>query len=404
MVNSPRQSESQEKTNPKKAPLSPKKIIRLVIIVAITILVIYGIIKIVEASFTQNSVKGASENNVAAEVAPATPVVPTLDIAAYNAKMLQLANYPAPKVATPVIATPVTASGATGTLVSHPAPVKPVTPTKPKLWPVNTVYPNVGAILPFNRIVAYYGNFYSKGMGILGQYPTDQVIAKLKQSVLDWETADPTTPVVPAIDYIAVSAQGYAGSDGKYRARMPFSQIDHALDMTKQVNGIMILEIQPGLSNLQTEIPLLDQYLKLPNVELALDPEFAMKNGKKPGTVIGSMDASDINFAAKHLADLVTQNNLPPKVLVVHRFTEDMITRYQQITPLPQVQIIMDMDGWGTPDHKITTYRNEISKEPVQFTGFKLFYHNDTRLPHSRMMTLAEILKQQPMPSYIQYQ
>ena len=36
-------------------------------------------------------------------------------------------------------------------------------------WPVKTAYPEAGAILPFKRIVAYYGNLYSKKMGVLGE-------------------------------------------------------------------------------------------------------------------------------------------------------------------------------------------------------------------------------------------
>ena len=36
-------------------------------------------------------------------------------------------------------------------------------------------------------------------------------------------------------------------------------------------------------------------------------------------------------------------------MLVIHRFTQPMVTNYKKITPLPQVQIVMDMDGFGTP-------------------------------------------------------
>src|SRR5208282_4083937 len=98
-----------------------------------------------------------------------------------------------------------------------------------------------------------------------------------------------------------------------------------------------------------------------PQVELALDPEFSIKNGMVPDSEIGTMDASDINFAANYLANLVTENNLPPKILVVHRFTLDMVTNYQEITPLPQVQIVMDMDGWGSQAKKINTYEQFIA-------------------------------------------
>jgi hypothetical protein len=75
-------------------------------------------------------------------------------------------------------------------------------------WPVKTAYPKPGAILPFKRIVAYYGNFYSKNMGALGEYPADEMLAKLTAECKKWEAADPTIPVQPAIHYIAVTAQG----------------------------------------------------------------------------------------------------------------------------------------------------------------------------------------------------
>ena len=41
-------------------------------------------------------------------------------------------------------------------------------------------------------------------------------------------------------------------------------------------------------------MPALEQYLKLPNVHLGIDPEFSMKGGQKPGSVIGFFDAGDI--------------------------------------------------------------------------------------------------------------
>ena len=94
---------------------------------------------------------------------------------------------------------------------------------------MKTVTPNAGALLPFNRIVAYYGNFYSTKMGILGQNPPAVMIPQLQAAAQSWRDADPSTPVIPAIDYIAVTAQGSAGADGKYRARMPDSQIQEAI-------------------------------------------------------------------------------------------------------------------------------------------------------------------------------
>jgi hypothetical protein len=159
-----------------------------------------------------------------------------------------------------------------------------------------------------------------------------------------------------------------------------------------------------GLSNLPTELPLLQKYLSMPNVHLAIDPEFAMHNGAKPGTVVGTYSAADINYAANYLAGLVKANNLPPKILIVHRFTQGMVTNSADIKPLPEVQIVMDMDGWGSPTRKIGTYQAYEQNAPVQFTGFKLFYKNDLKPPSTRLMTPSEVLKLTPQPMFIQYQ
>ncbi|MFV0472454.1 MAG: hypothetical protein ACK5L7_10575 [Paludibacteraceae bacterium] len=272
-------------------------------------------------------------------------------------------------------------------------------------WPVkNQPYPLNGAILPFKRIVAYYGNLYSKKMGILGEVAPQEMWKRLHQEVATWEKADSLTPVQPALHYIAIVAQGLPGNDGKYRSRMPESQIDSVLKIAKMGDAIVFLDIQVGLSNLQNEIPTLEKYLKMPQVHLGIDPEFSMKKGGLPGKKIGTYDATDINFAADYLSKLVTDNNLPPKVLVIHRFTQGMLTNYKNIKLHPEVQIVIDMDGWGEPELKKGTHRHYIFSQPVQFTGFKLFYKNDIKKPPHRMLTPKELLQLKPQPIYIQYQ
>lgn len=273
------------------------------------------------------------------------------------------------------------------------------------LWPVRPQpYPLKGAILPFKRIVAYYGNLYSKRMGVLGEYPPKELWQRLNTEVKAWEKADPATPVLPAIHYIAVVAQGSPGKDGKYRYRMPDKQIDSALAIAKMGNAIVFLDIQVALSNLKAEVPLLEKYLKMPHVHLGIDPEFSMKEGHKPGTKIGSFDAEDVNFCSDYLAKLVRDNHLTPKILIVHRFTQGMIKNYRKIRLHPEVQIVMNMDGWGAPFLKHDTYKAYIRREPVQFTGFKLFYKNDLKRPPHHMLTPQEVLKEKPQPIYIQYQ
>lgn len=258
-------------------------------------------------------------------------------------------------------------------------------------------------LLPDHRIVAYYGNFYSKRMGILGEFEPEEVLRRLHQEVEKWEKADTHTPVIPGIEYISVVAQKEPGSDGKHRYRMPDNQIRKAIDMANQVKGIAILDVQVGFSNVESEIPRLAPYLVEPNVMLALDPEFDMFDDRPPGTVIGSMDAKEINYVINYLAQIVRNNHLPPKILIVHRFTQRMVTNAHDIKPVPEVQVVMDMDGWGGQELKMSSYKHYIAPEPVQFTGFKLFYKNDTKAGGD-LYTPQQILKFNPIPMFILYQ
>ncbi len=330
----------------------------------------------------------------------ASVVVPVLDQNDYNARLLALAHISPLSV----MATTATSTGLASTTPRIFSTATTSVMVEGARWPVPTVYPKAGALLPFKRIVAYYGNFYSKGMGVLGEYPADVVLAKLASTTELWAAADPNTPVVPAIHYIAVVAQAGPGKEGKYILRMPDAEIEHALELAQRVNGIVILDVQVGKSTLEYELPFLEKYLVLPTVHLAIDPEFSMKFGDAPGTVIGTMNEKDVNFAANYLATLVRTHGLPPKVLIVHRFTKDMVKGYSHIMPLPEVQMVIDMDGFGSKALKYGTYNHVVAPEPVQFTGIKLFYKNDNRPPADGMLSPEEVLQLTPAPVYIQYQ
>jgi hypothetical protein len=281
---------------------------------------------------------------------------------------------------------------------------KPKLPAEQPKWPVDGPDPLPGSILPQKRIVAFYGNPLSKRMGILGELPPDDMLAKLDREVAAWNEADPATPVQPALHLIALVAQGSPGTAGKYRARMDSALIEKVYGWAQKRNALLFLDLQVGQGTLQEELPRLTPFLKRADVHLAIDPEFSMKHGEVPGTKIGTFDANDVNYASSFLAKLVSAENLPPKVLVVHRFTRGMLTGYKRITLDPRVQIVIDMDGWGPPELKRDSYRAYVARYPVQFTGFKLFYRNDRKKKGSRLMTPAEVLALHPKPLYIQYQ
>ena len=271
-------------------------------------------------------------------------------------------------------------------------------------WPVKTAYPLPGSILPYNRIIAFYGNLYSKRMGILGELPKKEMLQKLQNEVAKWQSADASVKTIPALHYIAITAQSSHGKNNKHRLRMPFHQIDTVLSWAKSINALVFLDIQVGQSTINEEVPTLQKYLMMPNVHLGIDPEFSMKNGETPGTKIGTFSADDINDAIDFLTKIVRENKLPPKVLVVHRFTQRMLTNYKKIKIVPEVQVVINMDGFGDKILKKSTYKAYIYREPVQFTGFKLFYKNDTKTNRNGLYTPEELLKFTPKPIYIQYQ
>jgi len=273
-------------------------------------------------------------------------------------------------------------------------------------WPVKGPQPLAGSLLPQKRIVAFYGNPLSKKMGVLGEYPVDVMLAKLDTAIREWHQADPATPIQPALHLIVSVAQGQPGKDGMHRQRSDTGLIEKVYGWARSKNAILFLDIQAGKSTIDQELPRLLPYLARPDVHLGIDPEFYMhynREGRIPGAKIGALDAKDVNHAIDELAKLVTQYRLPPKVLVVHRFTTNMLQNAPSIKLDPRVQVVINMDGWGQPWLKFDTYAKCEVAEPVQFTGFKLFFHNDTKKGDA-LLTAREVLALRPRPLYIQYQ
>ncbi|CAN5774311.1 lipoprotein [soil metagenome] len=301
-----------------------------------------------------------------------------------------------------------------------------LSPADSARWPVRGPEPLPGALLPEHRIIAYYGNPRSTRMGIMGQVPPDSMLPRLEKVAMEWALAEPERKVMPALHLIATVAQPKPGPGRKYRLRMSDGLIDTVASWAEERGWIVFLDIQTGHSTVAEEIEPLLPFLERPYVHLALDPEFAMKSGGVPGRRIGTLDAEDVNHAIAALATVVTEHELPPKVLVVHRFTRRMLTNTDSIRLDPRVQVVIQMDGFGSPYIKQDAYRFWISPYPVQYTGFKLFYKNDrdsrTKAPDFEpgcdrvtyelvgcgddgLMTPEQVIgRLYPVPLYIQYQ
>ncbi len=262
-----------------------------------------------------------------------------------------------------------------------------------------------GGLLPKYRILSYYGHPHDENMGILGEYGVngaegrEELVARLQEQAAEYEAADPSRPVMLALEVIATVAQGEAGADGTYLLSTDTETLDAYADFTEQ-NGLqLILDVQIGRRGVKGEIEQVMPWLERPNVHLALDPEFAMEEGETPGVHFGQIDGADVTYAQETLAKLVAEKGLPPKILIVHQFLHEMITNKDTISPVPNVQLVIDADGWGDADLKIGTYEALITNEPIQFHGIKLFYRQDKPL-----MSAKEVLALDPVPDLVIYQ
>jgi hypothetical protein len=279
-------------------------------------------------------------------------------------------------------------SGAAGGASSGPASVPPRRPQLPRGGRV---------VLPDYRVVALYGAPGSAQLGELGIGTPRQAAAKLVAQALPYQR--PNRPVMPAFELIATLVTAAPGDDGRYRTRQSDAVIERYLAAARHAKALLILDIQPGRARFMDEVRAYRRYLVQPDVELALDPEWSMRPGQLPGRVIGSTDAAVVNQAAAYLAQLVSDNDLPQKLLIVHQFTTGEIQNKRRLTAHDGVALVINIDGFGDRANKISKYHLFARPQRRWFNGFKLFYREDTDLLPPRA-----VLRLRPQPNVVIYE
>jgi hypothetical protein len=209
-------------------------------------------------------------------------------------------------------------------------------------------------ILPRQRVVGYYGAPQDPQLGVLGTQPLAESARELNDQARAYATKG--RPVLPALELIAVLAQAHPGDDGLYRLRQTPAVIRRHLAAARRMKGILVLDVQPGHADFMDEVQALEPWLAQPDVSLALDPEWKTPDGVEPGDEIGSTDADTVNDVAAYLATIVRERRLPQKLLIVHQFTEGMVTGRDEIDSRPGVAIVHNVDGFGTPELKAGVY------------------------------------------------
>ncbi len=250
-------------------------------------------------------------------------------------------------------------------------------------------------IFPDRRVVAFYGAPQAAALGVLGIGAPDAMAKKLERQARPYAT--PARPVLPAFELIAVIAANAPGEGDLYRNRQDDAIIRRYLKAARRAGALLLLDVQPGRSDFLTEAKALEKWLRQPDVGLALDPEWRMAPEEVPGQTIGSVDAEEVNATSSWLADLARREDLPQKLMVIHRFTDGMIENLAALEERREIATVINVDGFGSQAQKVAKYRD---LEPHRFrAGFKLFYEEDTGL-----MTPQRVLRLRPQPDLIVYE
>jgi hypothetical protein len=252
-------------------------------------------------------------------------------------------------------------------------------------------------ILPRNRVVAFYGAPRDPELGTLGIGSPDRVARRLERQASQY--ARPGQPVLPAFELITTLVTQEAGEEGNHALHEETSTVRRYLRAARAHEMLLILDIQPGYASFLDEARRLEPFLRQPEVSLALDPEWSMDPPQLPGQEIGSTDAATINAVSRYLSDLVRRHDLPQKLLVVHRFTEEMVESEEQLERHPGVALVVNVDGFGDQPNKIAKYGQLARERRSSFNGFKLFYEEDIDL-----MSPEQVLRLSPQPVLVVYE
>jgi hypothetical protein len=249
------------------------------------------------------------------------------------------------------------------------------------------------------RLVTYYGTPQSENMGILGTMEPEELMMKLKEQTQDYSDTDPGRPAVPTIELITTMAQNEPGADGNYVRMTSEENIETYVELAEKHNALVMLDIQLGTDTVMEQVKMIEKWLKHPHVHLAIDTEFHIKEGQKPGEDLGQVDGRNIQEAVEYLSELTEKNNLPDKIVLVHQFTGAVLTNKDAIEPTDNIEVAINFDGWGPSADKQALYRKYIRDEPNQYGAFKIFYDKD-----EPVMKPEDVLKMDPSPAIINYQ
>ena len=252
---------------------------------------------------------------------------------------------------------------------------------------------------PDRRLVAMYGHPTSVGLGVLGEQGPAEGVERLGSVVAGYD-ADGFR-VLPTFEIIVTVASAAPGPNGDYSRETAPDVIRPWVEIAAANDLYVVLDLQPGRTDFLTQAKIYEEFLRLPHVGLALDPEWRLKPNQVHMVQIGTVDAAEVNQVSEWLAGLVREEALPQKLFIVHQFHVSMITNRHRIETPPELAVLIHMDGHGSPRTKQHTW--EILTEAPDADGFywgwKNFYDED-----APMATPEQVLALTPTPLFVSFQ
>ena len=259
-----------------------------------------------------------------------------------------------------------------------------------------TILPSEGR----RRYVAFYGHPETTALGALGEQSPGETLQRM-QPFLEAYSGD-GAQTVATFEMIASVASAGPTDDGDYSFEWPISTFDEWIDTARENDAYVILDLQPGREDFLSQAMFYEDLLKLPFVGLALDPEWRLAPDQVHLQQVGRVEASEVNQVIQWLADLVRDNGLPQKMIIVHQFRTSMIQNRELLEQRPELQLVIQMDGDGTESQKDSTFSQLKAGAESAFWswGWKNFFDEDEPGPPSPESTMAK----EPSPVYVSYQ
>jgi hypothetical protein len=275
-------------------------------------------------------------------------------------------------------------------------------------------------LLDGHTMLAVYGRGFGIApiLGRLGQYSGfDDMARDLGKRIAELDHRNGAKKVSVAVHLIYAMATPCTSNEDEclYYLEGPGGDlVRNYIEPAARRGWAVILDTQLGRSNPVAQVKrLIDKgYLRYDNVHVGLDPEFRAKAGQtRPGIPIGRVQASEINEVQEVLDAYVRSQELATrKIVLVHQFGDpavadgvpDMIAAKDHLRRYDNVDVVIDMDGLGSPAVKTKKYNavTDANRYPfIRYRGIKVFYPNRWE-KHGHFdrppMTIDQIMGQAP--------